>query len=87
MLRDGNGGWSGWIDEFGNVRAVLTNDAGSVYFRGTKTVAVTHDARWVNRLSFYVEHGDWFVAVSAALVLLGYALLRLRGPETIASPR
>jgi apolipoprotein N-acyltransferase len=87
VLRDGNGGWSGWIDEFGNVRAVLVNDAGSVYFRGTKTVAVTRDARWVNRLSFYVEHGDWFVAVSAALVLFGYALLRLRGPETIASPR
>ncbi len=87
VLRDGNGGWSGWIDEFGNVRAVLTNDAGSVYFRGTKTVTVTRDARWVNRLSFYVEHGDWFVAVSAVLVLFAFALLRLRGPETIASPR
>jgi apolipoprotein N-acyltransferase len=23
VLRSGNGGWSGWIDEFGNIRAVL----------------------------------------------------------------
>ena len=75
VLRCGNGGWSGWIDEFGNVRATLTNDAGSIYFRGTQTVAITRDARWVNRLSYYVEHGDWFVAVSAALALFGLGLV------------
>ena len=27
VLRDGNAGWSGWIDEFGIIRAVLTRDA------------------------------------------------------------
>jgi hypothetical protein len=30
----------------------------------------------VGENSFYVEHGDWFVGVSAILVLLGYATLR-----------
>ncbi len=75
VLRCGNGGWSGWIDEFGNVRAVLTNDAGSIYFRGTQTITVTRDARWIGRESYYTEHGDWFVAVCAGLVLLGGLVL------------
>ncbi|MDB6167790.1 MAG: apolipoprotein N-acyltransferase [Verrucomicrobia bacterium] len=81
VLRCGNGGWSGWIDEFGSIRAVLTNDEGSIYFRGTKTIAVARDSRWVNRLSFYVEHGDWFVGVSAGLALFGFLLLRTGGPR------
>lgn len=91
VLRIGNGGWSGWIDEFGSIRAVLLRDAatgeitsaphrreatGSVYFRGTQTVALTADSRWVGRPSFYVRHGDWFIAASAALALAAYLLLR-----------
>jgi apolipoprotein N-acyltransferase len=76
VLRDGNGGWSGWIDEFGNIRTTLVNDAGSIYFRGTKTVSITRDARWIGKLSFYTEHGDWFVAVCAVLALFGFALLK-----------
>ena len=75
VLRCGNGGWSGWIDEFGNVRATLRNETGSIYFRGTQTITVTRDARWIGRNSYYVEHGDWFVAVCAGVVLLsGMAL-------------
>ncbi len=82
VLRCGNGGWSGWIDEFGSVRATLTNEVGSVYFRGAETVDVTRDARWTTRHSFYVEHGDWFVAASALAALLAYAALRLGRPVT-----
>ena len=81
VLRDGNGGWSGWIDEFGSIRATLVNDDGSIYFRGTKTLNVTRDARWVGRYSFYTEHGDWFVAVCAALALFGFALLKVGRPS------
>ena len=95
VLRCGNGGWSGWIDEFGSIRAVLARNLatgevtsgspklapnGTVYFRGTQTVAVTADARWINQQSFYVLHGDWFVAVCALLSLSGFALLRLAPP-------
>ena len=76
VLRDGNGGWSGWIDEFGSIRATLVNDAGTIYFRGTKTYNLSRDIRWIGRMSFYVEHGDWFVAVSAVLALLGFTLLK-----------
>ena len=77
VLRCGNGGWSGWIDEFGSVRATLTNEAGSIYFRGTQTIAVTRDARWIDRNTFYVEHGDWFVLGAAVMAALAYAVLKL----------
>ena len=72
VLRCGNGGWSGWIDEFGVIRFAMRNSQGSVYFRGVHTATVTRDQRWVGRNSFYVEHGDWFVVVCAGLALLGY---------------
>lgn len=88
VLRCGNAGWSGWIDEFGGIRAVLTRDenggihtkadveGGTIYFRGTATVTVTRDQRWIGRNSYYVEHGDWFLGASAALLLLGLVLLK-----------
>jgi apolipoprotein N-acyltransferase len=75
VLRCGNAGWSGWIDEFGGIRAPVLNEAGSIYFRGIYVANVTRDQRWVGRNSFYVEHGDWFVAVSACLALLGFSVL------------
>ncbi|MEY2878614.1 MAG: hypothetical protein RLZZ15_994 [Verrucomicrobiota bacterium] len=88
VLRCGNAGWSGWIDEFGGVGvdpitkkpAVLTDERGSVYFRGAQTFTITRDARWIDRRSFYVEHGDWFVFACAAAALLGYALLVMAPP-------
>ncbi len=79
VLRCGNAGWSGWIDEFGNVRKVLVNEDDTIYFRGTGTANVTRDIRWVGKNSFYVEHGEWFVAVSAGLVALTAALLAMGG--------
>jgi apolipoprotein N-acyltransferase len=75
-LRCGNGGWSGWIDEFGAVRSTLTDESGRIFFRGTRTVAVTRDARWIGRRSFYVLHGDWFVLTSVVLVLVAAFLLK-----------
>jgi apolipoprotein N-acyltransferase len=91
VLRCGNAGWSGWIDEFGSVRAVLTRDGagtvstapsatGSIYFRGTQTVSVMRDSRWIGQRSFYVEHGDWFMLACVALALFGAALLRVGAP-------
>ncbi len=70
VVRVGNGGWSGWFDEHGGMRAELTDARGSVYFRGGDTVRLTRDERWVGRLTPYVVHGDWFVAVCAALAAL-----------------
>lgn len=96
VLRDGNDGWSGWIDEFGSIRAVLTRDAqgvihtspqfarkGTIYFRGTATVNVTRDSRWITAQSFYTRHGDWFVLVSLGLAVLGAAALWLGRPRSV----
>lgn len=95
VLRAGNAGWSGWIDECGAIRAVLTKadgpdgrgvirsepaargeDPGTVYFRGSATLAVSRDARFFGVQTLYVRWGDWFVGVSALLVLGTWARLR-----------
>ena len=99
VLRCGNGGWSGWIDEFGNVCAevkrlpngVITTQAkgdpadkefaaATVYFRGTATVNVTRDKRWSGVQSYYTEHGDWFVAVCAAVAAIAYLITKASRP-------
>jgi apolipoprotein N-acyltransferase len=77
VLRVGNGGWSGWIDEFGHIRHRVTNDAGSIFFRGTRVIGLSRDHRWVGRRSFYVEHGDWFVMVGALAAAFAWAMLRI----------
>ncbi len=72
VLRVGNGGWSGWIDEHGRIRNTVRNDEDSVYFRGAQTVTINRDAHWREQQTFYTRHGDWFVAVCVALVIGGY---------------
>ncbi len=85
VLRCGNGGWSGWIDEFGNVRFTTLDERASVYFRGTGAENVTRDARWIGRQSFYVEHGDWLIGVCGVLVVAAFVLLRNVQPR-VAPP-
>lgn len=85
VLRVGNSGWSGWIDEFGGVRTVLTNDEGKIYFRGTRTIAISRDARWLDRDTFYTKHGDWFVFVCMVLCLFGFGILKVGATTRIAS--
>jgi apolipoprotein N-acyltransferase len=72
VIRCGNGGWSGWIDEFGKIRNEMTDKKGSIYFRGTATYEITRDSRWIETPSFYTRFGDWFVGVALVLVLLGF---------------
>lgn len=81
VLRCGNAGWSGWIDEFGAIRATLTNDQGTIYYRGSKAIDVTRDARWIDKNSFYVEYGNWFVLLSAGLAAGGVILLQTVIPK------
>ena len=87
VIRCGNSGWSGWIDEFGNLRGVMKNNDGSVYFRGVQSFAVTRDARWVGQQSYYVKHGDWFILVCVGLMTLGWAAVRfgplIEAPEAL----
>ncbi len=73
VIRSTNRGWSGWIDEYGNVREVMLDRDGSYFFRGGTAFLLHHDPRWANQQSFYTRYGDWFVAASALLVLLALA--------------
>lgn len=82
VIRCGNAGWSGWIDEFGNIRATVRNEAKTIYFRGAETLNVTRDLRWHDRQSFYTEHGDWFLLVCAGLSVLAYYLVLIMRPPT-----
>lgn len=71
MIRCGNNGWSGWIDERGNIRNVAIDDSSSVYFKGADVFPVYRDLSWDGKLTFYTRHGDWFVILSALLMACG----------------
>lgn len=89
VIRCGNGGWSGWIDEFGNIRGVVLDENDSVYFRGAKTLDITRDLRWAGRQSYYVQHGDWFLLLCVGLAAGAYyvvLMLRPPRPELDAKP-
>jgi len=96
IIRCGNNGWSGWIDEYGNIRGVMTNpltppnspspDGATIYFRGTQTFDVMRDPEWAGRDSFYVRHGEWFVLVSGMLVFFGYCMAQFYKPRDTTPP-
>jgi apolipoprotein N-acyltransferase len=76
VVRCGNAGWSGWIDEFGQIRHAMTDEAGSVYFQGVEAVPFQRNRWWSGRQSVYVAHGDWFPLVCAVLAGLGWMVFR-----------
>lgn len=78
VVRAGNGGWSGWIDAGGNVRDVLRDENGSIYFRGGGVLAVSWNERWRGRETVYTRFGDWWVAVSAVFALAAGGVARNR---------
>lgn len=76
FIRCGNSGWSGWIDEYGNVRKVLVVPEKGIYFRGSELFELKRDAKWFRRESFYVMYGDWFISVCLGLSVWGYVCFR-----------
>lgn len=62
VLRVGNDGWTGWIDEYGSIKGSL-----DPWEQSATVFQITRDRRWVGRETFYVKHGDWFVWTSWAL--------------------
>jgi apolipoprotein N-acyltransferase len=69
VLRAGNMGWSGWIDERGHHRAVIRDHEGSIYSQMTGTREVFIDPLFRGQQTLYVRRGDWFVAVGLLLAL------------------
>ena len=58
VLRCGNAGWSGWIDQRGNQRQVLRDENGSTYFQGASTV----ELKIPNASSLTLAgHSDYFL--------------------------
>ncbi|HVU17731.1 MAG TPA: apolipoprotein N-acyltransferase [Candidatus Didemnitutus sp.] len=80
VIRCGNGGWSGWIDEYGTIRSVMLNEDHSVYFRGFESMMITTDTRWTGRLSLYTRLGDWFVPLCAGIATFAYFLVLMSNP-------
>ena len=76
VLRSGNAGWSGWIDEYGNIRQLLVDSRGSIYFRGGAVVELSRDSKWALRASFYVRYGDWFLLICLAFLAIAALLFR-----------
>ncbi|MFP4351312.1 MAG: apolipoprotein N-acyltransferase [Puniceicoccaceae bacterium] len=70
VLRCGNAGWSGWIDEWGRVRRMVADRDGSIYFRGGEVVEASRDLRFDGYRTPYVRFGDWFVAACALVLAL-----------------
>ena len=76
VVRVGNDGWSGWIDEYGTIRHVLESSEGSIYFRGSEVVEVTYNPKTYRQLTFFVRHGNWFIWVCLGLITFFVLLLR-----------
>ena len=70
VVRCGNAGWSGWIDEFGHVRHTVLDNTGSIYFQGVDAVQFSRSSYWSGRQSLYVQFGDWFVALCGGMIAL-----------------
>lgn len=69
VIRCGNNGWSGWIDEYGNIRKVILNEEGTIYFKGKGAFDVYRDKSWAGRETFYVKYGDWFPLVCLLMLV------------------
>ena len=76
VLRSGNSGWSGWIDERGVRRSVMRDENGSVYFEGAATFSISRAPSLISKETFFSKQGDWFPY--ACLPLCGLVLFAKR---------
>ncbi len=76
IIRCGNDGWSGYIDERGQIRHVVTDVSGNIYFQGGAVLNVYRDRVYSQGLSFYTRYGDWFVAVSLLFAGIAWVIYR-----------
>jgi apolipoprotein N-acyltransferase len=67
VVRCGNAGWSGWIDQRGGVRDVLLDDRNRVYFEGAAVIEVSIQQRHVRSLGLM---GDQFAYICGVLTII-----------------
>ncbi len=76
VMRCGNNGWTGWIDELGRVQQELKDPEEGIYKAGQLLMDVKIRPAFFKKESFYVKHGDWFVLLCAVFLLAAFLLLR-----------
>lgn len=84
VIRCGNHGWSGWINEFGAIPSV-SDELNATRNRNPlplhqayrDVLPVQRHASFIGQSTFYTRHGDWFAYLCLALVPIGsLSLLR-----------
>lgn len=83
VLQVAKTGWTGWIDEYGSLRASFAGPTGKLDLPGGAVLEVETDARFRETLTPYVRWGDWWVGVAAGLVFFS-GWVRLRTKESRA---
>ncbi len=89
VIRCGNDGWSGFIDQDGDAFPVekmgktfttgwILRAKGTTYFRGAGALYAYTNPQFDGKETFYVRFGDWFVGLSGLLVVGGWVALRKR---------
>ena len=90
VVRCSNNGWSGWIDEYGNVVYGLYDATGDIHYGGLDTFDVFRDSAWKDKISYYTANGDWFVLFSVGCMVFGLFLMHYiqdREPILVESGR
>ncbi len=72
VVRCGNAGWSGWIDEYGQIRHVVADAEGSIYFQGVDVADFSLSTYWRGKESLYVKGGFRFPWICVLVVLGGW---------------
>ncbi|NBD37966.1 MAG: apolipoprotein N-acyltransferase [Verrucomicrobia bacterium] len=80
VVRCGNAGWSGWIDEYGQIRHIVVDGDGSIYFQGVDVAEFSLSKFWRGKESLYLKGGYRFPWICLGLVLAGGALA-IRNPR------
>ncbi len=89
IIRCGNDGWSGFVDQDGDAFPVEENGRtvstgwilraqGTTYFRGIGALFAYTNPQFDGVETFYVRFGDWFVGLSGLLALGGWLILKTR---------
>ena len=76
VIRCGNNGWTGWIDELGRIQAVLEKQGRGIHCQGELFMEVLKRPAFHGKPSFFARHGDWFVVLCSVFVLLAFLLQR-----------
>jgi len=69
VIRCGNAGWSGTINRFGQAKAMTQNN--SIYFAGQAVVGPLYTQKHQPE-TFWVQHGDWAVAIGGLFFAFAY---------------